>query len=90
MINLCFLKGKVINKKDLKFVYNKNKKNLSKNHICIIMLELEIENKQVIYLKAYNEIAEFVYNNVNEGDNILVEGAIKDNIVEIEDIEKIS
>ena len=90
MINLCFLKGKVINKKDLKFVYDKSKKSLSKNHICIIILELEIENKQVIYLKAYNEIAEFVYNNVNEGDNILVEGAIKDNIVEIEDIEKIS
>ena len=90
MINLCFIKGKVISKKDLKFVYDKNKKSLSRNHICIIKLELEIENKQVIYLKAYNEIAEFVYKNVNEGDNILVEGAIKDNIVEIEDIEKIS
>ena len=88
MINLCFIKGKVISKKNLKFVYDKNKKSLSKKHICNIKLELEIENKQVIYLKAYNEIAEFIYINVNEGDNILVEGTLRDNIIEIEEIEK--
>ena len=89
MINLCFLKGKVLNKTDLKFVYDKNKKNLSKNHICIIKLELKLEDKQIIYLKAYNKIADFVFKNVKVGDNIILNGAIKNNFIEIKKIEKI-
>ena len=90
MINLCFIKGKVVDKKELKFVYDKNKKSLSKSHICIIKLELELEDKQTIYLKAYNEMADFVYKNVNEEDIIMLQGVLRDNIVEIEEIEKIS
>ena len=87
MINLCFVKGKVLSKKDLKFVYNKNKKSLSQKHICIIKLELELENKQIIYLKAYNDVAEYIYRNVKIKDNIIVVGALRDNIIEIEEIE---
>ena len=36
MINLCFIQGKVISKKDLKFVYDKNKKSLSKKIFVLL------------------------------------------------------
>ena len=86
MLNICFFMGKVINKVDLNFVYNKRKKRLSKRHICIVNLELELEGKEHIALKAYNEIADFVYKNVKEGDNIFVQGILEGEFIEIDDI----
>ena len=35
MINLCFLNGKVVNKIDLKFVYNSQKRSLEKNILLL-------------------------------------------------------
>ena len=52
-------------------------------------MQLEIKNKQIIDLKAYDEVADFVYQNVKEGDHIFLQGALKDDVIEIEEIEKI-
>ena len=89
MMNLCFLKGKVSGIIDYQFMYDKFKKNLGKKHVCIVKLQLEIKNKQIIDLKAYDEVADFVYQNVKEGDHIFLQGALKDDVIEIEEIEKI-
>ena len=89
MINLCFLKGKIIDITDYKFIYDKNNKTIGNKHICIIKLELEIENKQIVWLKGYNEIADFIYQKLKKGDEIFVEGNIENDIVEIEEIKKL-
>ena len=52
MINLCFLKGKIIDITDYKFIYDKNSKTIGNKHICIIKLQLKIEDKQIVWLKV--------------------------------------
>ena len=89
MINLCFLKGKIIDITDYKFIYDKNNKGIGNKHICIIKLEIEIENKQIVWLKGYDEIADFIYQKLKKGDEIFVEGNIENDIVEIEEIKKL-
>ena len=86
MINLCFLKGKIIDITDYKFIYDKNNKSIRNKHIGIIKLQLEIEDKQIVWLKGYDEIADFIYQKLKKGDKIFIEGGIEDNIVEIDKI----
>ena len=89
MINLCFLKGKIIDITDYKFIYDKNKKSIGNKHICIIKLQIEIEDNQIIWLKGYNEIADFIYQKLKNGDEIFIKGSFNNNIIEIERIKKI-
>ncbi len=89
MINLCFIKGKVVNISDYKFIYKKNKKSIGDKNICVIKMELELNNNQIVWGKGYNEMADFIYQNVKKEDIILVKGALRDNIIEIQEIEKI-
>ena len=83
---MCFLSGKVINKIDLKFVYNREKRSLDKKHISITKIELELQDGQVIQLHAYNEMADYVFRNVKKSDYIFVQGEVKNNYVEIKQI----
>lgn len=85
-MNLCILGGKVINEIDLKFIYNLQKKSLDKKHTAIIIIYLQLQDKQVIKLCAYDEIADYTYQNISEGDYIVVEGKIRNNFVEINKI----
>ena len=41
MVNLCFLSGKVINERDLKFIYDSRKKTLGKKYISIVRKKLQ-------------------------------------------------
>ena len=86
-MNICFLSGKVANEIDLKFVYNTAKKNLPKKHISIVKIELDLLNKQIIELHAYDEVADYVFRNINENDFIIIKGKIRNNFIEVEEIE---
>ena len=86
MINLCFLSGKVINEIDLKFVYNRTKKTLDKKHISIAKVKLELQDGQIIQLHAYNEIADYVFRNIQKGEYITAQGEVKNGYVEIKQI----
>ena len=86
MINLCFLYGKVINEIDLKFIYNDRNKSLDKKHISIVKIELRLLDGQVIHLHAYNELADDVFKNICKNDFITIQGKMRSNYVEIEQI----
>lgn len=88
MINFCFLSGKITNIVNLNFIYNKNKKGLSKNNISSVELDLQLKNKQIIKAKGYDEMADYIYRNLKQGDYILIQGIVRDNYVEIVRIEK--
>ena len=47
---------------------------------------ITIQDKQIIRVKAYDEIADYIYQNVKQNDFIAIEGKIRDNFVEIEKI----
>lgn len=89
MINLCFFKGKIIDITDYEFIYDKDNKSISNKHICIIKAQLQIEDKQIVWLKGYDEIADFIYQKLKKEDEIFIEGSLQDNIIEVEKIKKI-
>ncbi|MCI9246215.1 MAG: hypothetical protein HFJ30_03690 [Clostridia bacterium] len=89
MINLCFLSGTIKNKIDFKFIYNSNTKSLSKKHTSIVLLDLEIEKGQIVRGYAYDEIADWIYRNLQQGNFISIQGRITQNGVEIEEVKKL-
>lgn len=88
MINLCFLSGTVRNEIDLKFIYNAKTKSLSKKHTSIVLLNLEIEKEQIIKTYAYDEVADWIYRNIQRGNFISLQGRITEKGVKIEKIVK--
>ena len=86
MINLCFLNGKVINEIDLKFIYDRRKKTLSKKNTSIVKIKLELLDGQVIELYAYNEMADYMFRNIQKGEHIRIQGEVKNGYVEIRQI----
>ena len=86
MINLCFLNGKVINEIDLKFIYDRRKKTLSKKNTSIVKIKLELLDGQVIELYAYNDMADYVFRTVKKCDYITIQGKLRNNYVEVEQI----
>lgn len=74
-MNVVILSGKIIEKKDIQFVYNRNKK--SKN-ITRIEIKIETEDDSIIEAYGYNEIADMIYSGENE--YILIEGRLNSNM----------
>ena len=64
-MNICFFIGKIISDIDFKFIVNNRKYN------SIIIFQIELNNKSIITLKGYNEIADFCYRNL-EKNNIII------------------
>lgn len=86
MINLCFLSGKVKNEIDFKFIYNVKTKRLSKKHTSIVLIDLEIDKEQVVKAYAYDETADWIYQNIDKDEVIYISGRMRDVKVEIFEI----
>ena len=68
-MNLIYIQGKVISEIDFKFIIN------SKN-ISIAIFKVELRNKSVVVVKAYNEVADYCYRKLNEGREVIIEGRL--------------
>ena len=66
-MNLCFLFGKIISEINFKFVLN------SKN-ISIAYFKIELNNKSIVEVKAYNELADYCYSKIKKNDIITIQG----------------
>lgn len=88
VINLCFLSGRVKNEIDLKFIYNAKTKSLSKKYTSIALIDLEIEKEQIVKVYAYDEIADWIYQNIQQGNFISIQGRLSKKRVRIEKIVK--
>ena len=81
-MNEVFLIGKVISDIEFKFIINSN-------NISIAMFEIiTIQDKQIIRVKAYNEIADYIYQHIKQNDCIAIEGKIRDGFIEIENLDR--
>ena len=80
-MNLCFLIGKIISEIEFKFV-------LESKHISIVVFKLELSNRSMITVKAYDEMADLCYRKLLKGDIIGIQGQLNSNMeiiaVEIE------
>ena len=76
-MNEVFLMGKIITEIEFKFIIN------SKTNKSIATFMLETFDKQVIYIKAYNDLADFVYSIFKSKDKVLIYGYLSKNSVAI-------
>ena len=72
-MNLCFLKGKIIS--EIEFNFTINTKNIS-----IATFEIELLNKSKIKVKAYNELADYCYQKLKQGNVIFIQGYLDNNM----------
>lgn len=78
-MNLCILFGKIISDIEFKFIINgKNK--------SIAYFDMELLNNSIIYVKAYDEMADLIYRKLRKNQNIIIEGKVRNNeVVECKD-----
>ncbi len=73
-MNEVFLIGKIISNIEFKFIIN------SKNK-AIACFEIETNDKQIVRIQAYNQLADFVYSKLNTNDKVFINGYIETNVV---------
>ena len=76
-MNICFLYGKIISDIDFKFIMN------NKNKTSIIVYKIQLNNKSIVTVKGYNEIADWCYRNLMLENYCIIEGYI-DSKIEVE------
>ena len=75
-MNICFFSGVISTKPDFKFIIS-NKLNFKNSlHISISRYNLKIDNNTILFIKAYDELADYCFRNLKIGDYIAVVGRI--------------
>ena len=83
-MNEVFLIGKVIGKITFKFIINSKNKSIACFNIEIP--KNKTRDKQIINLKAYNELADLAYSRLKEDDQIFINGKIEENVIKVKSI----
>ena len=74
-MNEVFIIGKIISDIDFKFIIN------SKTKKSIARFTIKTKTEQKIFIRAYNDLADFVYSRFKESDNIFVYGRLSGDYV---------
>lgn len=82
-MNICFLSGRIISTPQFKFVLNKNHKMKKNYHRCLLIINIELNDKTILKLNIFDEKADYYFRVLKEGCYIIVEGMIN-NKYEIE------
>ena len=72
-MNLCFFSGKIINDINFKFIINSKK-------ISIAYFNLQLNNKSIIKIIGYNEMADYCYSKLRKDDFIHMEGCLNNKL----------
>lgn len=75
-MNEVFLIGKIIS--DIKFKFIINSKNKA-----IAWFEIETNDKQIVRIQEYNQLADFAYSKLNTNDKVFINGYIEANVVKV-------
>ena len=78
-MNDVFLIWNIVNEIEFKFIIN------SKN-ISIAMFNIETDYKQVIKIKAYNELADYCYSKLEMNKIVFIYGKISKNNIIVKEI----
>ena len=71
-MNICFLMGKIISEIEFKFI-------IQGKNTAIATFQIELENKSIITVKGYNEIADYCYKDLKNIDTIMIQGRLEEN-----------
>ena len=75
-MNVCFVSGKVVEEVEFKFYIGSRKSSVAKTKI-------KLENGSSIEIKGYDEMADWIYQNVLENDRVCIQGKL-DNKMQVE------
>ena len=71
-MNICFLIGKIISEIEFKFI-------IQGKNTAIATFQIELDNKSIITVKGYNEIADYCYKDLKNIDTIMIQGRLEEN-----------
>ena len=87
-MNIGCIIGKVINDINLQFIYDKRRKSISKKHVTIVEIMIKSHNN-IIYTRAYDDVADYIYRNIEKGDFIIIYGKVRNDCLEVFEILKL-
>ena len=70
-MNLCILLGKIVSEVEFKFIINSKNKSIA-------YFDLELLNKSIVKVKGYNDKADYIYRKLKKGQNVIIEGKIRE------------
>ena len=88
VLNIGYIIGKVINDINLQFIYDKRRKSISKKHVTIVEIMIKSHNN-IIYARAYDDIADYIYRNIKKEDFVMIYGKVRNDCFEIMGISKV-
>ena len=68
-MNLCFIKGKIIEEINFQFLYQKK-------NISIARTKLELQNGSIITIKGYDEMADWMIQKIKKEDKVIMQGEL--------------
>ena len=74
-MNICFIIGKIISKIEFDFVIGDNK-SFKNDKISVVRFKLKLLDENVLNIIGYNNIADFCYQKLKIGENVLIQGFI--------------
>ena len=74
-MNICFIIGKIVSKIEFDFVLGDNK-SFKNRKISVVRFKLKLLDENVLNIIGYNNIADFCYQRLKIGENILIQGFI--------------
>ena len=81
-MNEVFIIGKIITEVKFNFI-------LKSKHILVSRFKImTVYDKQEINITAYDEMADYVYVNIKQGNFVMINGYLKNDGVVLKDIEK--
>lgn len=66
---ICFIKGKIIEEINFQFLYHKKNISISKTI-------LKLRNESIITIKGYDEMADWMVQNIRKEDEVILQGKI--------------
>ena len=70
-MNICFLIGKIISDVEFDFIIDNNK-GFKNDKISVVRFKLKLLDENVLNIIGYNNIADFCYQKLKIGENILI------------------
>ena len=69
-MNLCFVIGKIVSEIEFRFIVD------NKKYMSIAYFDIELNNKSIIKVKAYNELADYCYSKLQKNSIYFFQGFI--------------
>ena len=69
-VNICILVGKIVSEIEFEFI-------IKSKHKSITYFNVELVNKSIVKIKAYNSKADYAYRNYKKNQIVVIKGKIR-------------